>query len=256
MNIALNDELSPAAGDGHRGYGSRNIFRALLLTSTLLSGGLIAEQADAALLYPLVVTTTGTVTSGTETGGLFGLSSGTGSLVGQAYTLSVEFAGLGPNYSATGSFAGDFESFPGTPGIVSATLNGQTITVPLTASLGSILEESLVAGFGSFDASNSGYNGSPSGAFVDVSQDLVCGNSNSCVPAADLQTAFQYALESGDSGTDQYTFDCAGFPSCTGTANFTGTETSMTFQAPEPDSWALLATGLLGLGLLVRLRRA
>jgi|SRR5580658_5783339 hypothetical protein len=255
MNIALNAELSPAAGDGHRGFGSRNIFRTLLLTSTLLSGGLIAEQADAALLYPLVVTTTGTVTSGTETGGLFGLGA-SGNLAGQAYTLSVEFAGLGPNYTATGSFASDFESFPGIPGIVSATLNGQTITVPLTANLASTLEESLVAGFGSFDAANQGNNGSSTGAFVDVSQDLVCGSSNSCVPAADLQTAFQYTLQSGDFGTDQYTYDCAGFPSCTGSASFTGTEATMTFQVPEPDSWALLAAGLLGLGMLVRWRRA
>jgi hypothetical protein len=233
--------------------GGRTFFKALLLVSTLLSGGLLAHQADAG---EMLITTTGTITSGSETGGLFGLGA-TASLAGDSYTLQAYYGSLGPNYSAGGSFASDFESSPGTAGYVKATVNGVSITTPLTNSLGSILEESLVAGFGAFYASNNGYNGAAStGAFTTFSQDLVCGSSNSCVPAADLLTPFFYSLLAGDSGTDQYTFNCAGFPSCTAGATFIGTENTFSFQVPEPESWALLATGLLGLGVLARRRRA
>jgi hypothetical protein len=237
-------------GDG----GSRTLFKALLLVSTLLSGGLMALPADAG---EMLITTTGTIVSGSETGGLFGLGAGPTNLAGDSYTLSAYFGSLGPNYTATGGFAADFESFPGTPGYVTATVNGQSLTTLLPNSLSSVLEESLVAGFGAFYASNNGYAGAAStGAFATFSQDLVCGSSNSCVPAGDLLAPFFYSLLAGDSGTDQYTFNCAGFPACNATATFIGTENTFEFQVPEPESWALLASGLLGLGLLARRRRA
>jgi hypothetical protein len=235
----------PVSPDHHRG--GQATFKALLLLSTMLSGGLMALPADAG---SLLITTTGTIVKGTETDGLFGLLA-TSSLAGDPYTLAVFYDGLGSNYNAGGGYASDVESFPGTAGYVTATVNGISLTMPLTNSLGSILEESLVAGFGSLNASNNGYNGAAStGSFVTVSQNLVCGSSNSCVPAADLMTPFFYSLIAGDSGTDQFTFEGAGFPtSGTPTATFVGTESSMNLQIPEPTSLAILgsALGLFGL---------
>lgn len=49
-----------------------SLFKALLLVSALLGGGLAGRPADASLL----IETTGTITSGSETGGLFGLGAG------------------------------------------------------------------------------------------------------------------------------------------------------------------------------------
>jgi PEP-CTERM motif len=255
MNLAWID-ASPLADESDQpASGGGTCFRALLLGTTMAIGGMMASPADA---NQFLVTTTGVITSGSESGGLFGLGAGPTSLVGATYTLSVGFDYLGPNYFATGSgtFATDYESFPGIPGPVTATVNGQALPTSLVNSLSSQLEESLTAGYGSLFAMNSGYDGN--GAFADTSQDLVCGSSNSCVPNADLMTPFSYTLIPGDTGTDEYTYQGAGFPAAgTPIANFLGTETSINVQSvPEPESWALFATGLLGLGLVARRRRA
>jgi hypothetical protein len=231
------------SGDG----AGRTFIKALLLLSALLSGGLAVQAAEARLL----VTTTGTILTGSETGGLFGLPTGTTSLDGDSYTLVVEFDGLGPNYFAApdGSSASDVE-FPGVTGFVTAIVNGQSLTTPLTNSSGSLLTEDLFAIF----AANTGT--SSTGDFVDVSQTLSCFFLDPpCVPYADLMTPFAYTLGSNDTGTDLYTFQGAGFPVGAPFANFTGTEASLAFT-PEPPSWVLLATGLFGLGLLARRRYA
>jgi len=234
-------------GDGAR----RTFFKALLLVGALLSGGLAGQPADASLL----ITTTGTILSGSETGGLFGLPGVATSLSGDSYTLIVRYSGLGPSYFTTGdgTFAQDTEDSPGTTGSVTAIVNGVSLTSPLTNSLGSSLIEDLF----SFFASNQGFNGASNvGAFVNVVQSLSC--SDPCVPYADLMHRFSYVLGSSDIGTDLYTFQGAGFPAPgTPTATFVGTETSFAFAVvPEPAPWVVMATGLFGLAMLGRRRRA
>src|SRR6516162_100746 len=129
MNPRSVDASASAITSSRTGEGAgRTFFKALLLASTLLAVG----PADAAL----TITTTGTISSGFETGGVFGLPVGMTSLVGDPYTLIVHYNYLGPNYftPGDGSFAVDSE-IPGITGFVTAIVNGVPLTTSLTNSL-------------------------------------------------------------------------------------------------------------------------
>jgi len=115
---------------GERAAG-RSFLKAVLLASTLLGGGLAVQPTDAAL----IVTSSGRIVSGTESGGLFGLPIAPTSLAGDPYTLIVRYDNLGPSYftSGDGTFAQDSE-IPGVTGSVTAIVNGQSLTTALTSS--------------------------------------------------------------------------------------------------------------------------
>jgi len=141
--------------------------RALAVGLFLLAIGIAPSDAG-----ELLITTTGTITSGSETGGLFGLPTAATSLVGDSYTLEAVFDSLGPNYGAGGGFAFDPET-PGTPGSVTAIVNGVPLTTQLPNSLSSDLNESLHGRIGAFFDENSGYSSTGNtGAYVTFYQDL------------------------------------------------------------------------------------
>jgi hypothetical protein len=218
MNPLSVDAFASPTKPSQPGVGAGRTLIKALLVSALLGGGIAAQSADADWL----ITTTGTITSGSETGGLFGLPAATTSLVGDSYTLIVN---LGPNHFADGSFGRDFENSTGRTGYVTAIVNGQSLTTPLTSSLGS----ALIADFFDTFASDAGFDGDPgTGAFVDVFQNLSC--SSPCGPHANLHGAFSHTLGSGDFGMDGYTFEGAGFPAASAPiASFVGTQTSFAF---------------------------
>ena len=218
---------------------SRTLSKAMLLASTLAACGMIAGQADAAAL---VITTSGVISSGSDPTDLLGAGT---DLTGDSYSLTVKYDDLGPSYFTDGS--GTFASDIGDPltGYVVVTVDHHSLFTALQVGTSASLVEDLYDLF----ATNNGNDAA--GNFADVSQNLQC--ASTCVPYADLQTKFSYTLQPGDLGVDTYSFTNAGG---TATVSFTGASTSLSMLVPEPTSWVLLGSGLLGLGLVVRRRPA
>ena len=180
----------------------------------LAAGSLVGAQRPATP-GKLLITTTGIISSGTDSAGLFGAGI---RLAGQSYTLTILYDAPGPSYFARA--AGTFASDIGDPiqGFVTATVNGDSITAPLANLTSATLVEDLYH----FYAANSGMDAP--GNFASVSQDVEC--VNTCVRYADLLTRFFYTLQSGDLGVDTYTFtNAAG----TQTVSFVGAPASIAF---------------------------
>jgi len=236
------DTVASAVGGSRSRGGLPTICKALLVASTLAAGALMAGPAGASSVS---IITNGTIGTGSDPTGVLGQGVGA-TLNNDSYSMLVEFDGLGPNYFTNGSGTSAMDLADPLTGFVTVSVNGGTpFTSDITTSLGAFLAEDL------FDLSDSNSGTDAAGDFTSVSQDVA--GASAFVPYADLQTAFSYALQNGDFGLDSYLYtDAAADPS----TFFTGTPTSIELLVPEPDTWALLATGLLGLGLLVRRRRA
>lgn len=210
-------------------------FRLLLLTGAVALGGLAANPASA---HSITITTTGTITSGSDAADLFGLGS---SLAGDQYLLVVTYNSLGPSYSTNG--LGTFATDIGDPltGTVTATIRNGAATGTLTSAIVNLSSATLIEDLSDLYATNSGTDGS--GNFTYAEQDVI--GAADFIPNANLQTGFAYTLGVGDSGSDGYSYSNA---ADTETASFSGTPSSISAAIPEPTSWALMAVGILGVG--------
>ena len=199
-----------------------------------------SSRANAGTQY-IDVTTSGTISSGTDTTNLLGLGN---SLVGDNYTLSVIYPAPGANYNVdTGSDASDiFDT--GLPSSVLLKIANTTQSTIFTISYGASLIQSttdLVVNTSGADAS---------GNLLSVGQDIFGGSNIFASP--DLQTWASYLLTGSDSGTDTYSWSNA---NDTQSVNFTGTPSSVLIQIPEPVSLSLFGMSLIGMAAARRRRQ-
>lgn len=206
---------------------------------TVLLAGVIATigAAGPAQATVFTLTTTGAVSSGTDALGLFGPAGG--SLAGDAYRLSVEYASNGAsNTSPT------FEEISGPiTGPVTATVNGITTTIPVTTSLGARLQAFNNGNSSALLGLQSGTNDA-NGQFVSTTQEVFSPTGNVTGPRL---TSSSYTVGPADFTSVSFTTSLA-FT----TTNFNATASTISLAAvvPEPASLLTLMGGLLGLGLV------
>ena len=207
----------------------------------VLGGIALLMSASGAMASPFTVTTTGTITGGSDPFNLIGAGA---SLIGSTYTLSVAYAGLGAAYYTDGSGQFALDTGDAIPGSITLRIGGVTVSTALLANTAPTLTEDR----SDLIASNSGNDAT--GNYAYALQNITA--ATTIIPYADLQSNFSYQLTGLDTGADNYSFSNA---SDTRTVSLSGNETSIVFAVPEPATWSVLGLGLIGLAFTSRRRR-
>lgn len=211
------------------------------MKTALLAGVVAAACAAGPAHAAYILTTTGTVDSGTDTLGLFGAPGG--SLAGDAYSLSVAY---GINYPT--STTPTLQQVSGAvAGPVSVTVNGITAVIPVSSSLGALLQAFNNVFSSELFGLQSGTDDA-TGQFVSTSQEVFSSTPDVTGP---LLTASRYDTQAGDFASVSFCtsigFDSTSFSAAASTVSLA--------VVPEPASVAPMAAGLIGLLCLMAARR-
>ena len=210
--------------------------------AVLLVGAIVATGAGGQVhATPYTLTTTGAISTGTDALGLFGPAGG--NLTGDAYRLSVEYDASGPNVTTP-----TFQQVSGpVTGPVTATVNGISTAIPVTTSLGALLEAFNNGGSSELLGLQSGTNDA-AGQFVSTSQEVFS-------PTANVTGL---VLASTSYTTQPADFTAVSFTTSLGftTTSFDATVSTIDLAVvPEPSSLSTLVAGLLGLAYAFWSRR-